>query len=58
MKDGMRQYLKDLGKQGRERTARQSAKVIREAWPHRHTSYRAAHQIHANVAMIRGIREF
>lgn len=36
---------------------RDSIKMLRTAWPHRHESFRAPHVIRANVAMLRRLRD-
>lgn len=46
-------YLASLSDRERATLGRDSRKALRDAWPHRHDSFRAPHVIRANVIMLR-----
>ena len=49
------EHLNGMTEAQRSRLARDSRKTLREAWPHRHSSFRAPLVIRANVRMLRNL---
>jgi hypothetical protein len=55
MTPAMQDYLTGMTDKQRANLARDSRKALTEAWPNRHSSFRAPIVIRANVTMLRNL---